>query len=81
LGVDRFAFAEVYAAKAAYLDWPDMQLAQDICCALTLFNLLPFVLGAVVAVLLIGYAAVLGTCAAEIALALVLDALLYTHTR
>ena len=81
LGVDRFAFAEVYAAKAAYLDWADMQLAQDICCALTLFNLLPFVLGAVVAVLLIGYAAVLGTCVAEIALALVLDALLYTHTR
>lgn len=81
VGVDRFAFGEVYATKTAYLGWADMQLAQDICCALTLFNLLPFVLGAVVTVLVVGYAAVLGACVAEIALALVLDALVYTHTR
>lgn len=81
VGVDAFAFADVYHTKTAYLGWDDMQLAQDICCALTLFNLLPLVLGAVVAVLLFGYVAVLATGVAEIALALVLDAILYTHTR
>ena len=81
LGMDAFAFGDVYRTKRAYLDWDDMQLAQDICCGLTLFNLLPFVIGLIVVILLLGCVAALATGAAEIALALVLDAILYTHTR
>ncbi len=81
LGYDPFMFRVAYETKRPYLDWPDMSYAQDLCCSLTLFNILPFVVGVMVIFVVVGYAVIFAFSVIEVLAALALDAVLYTHTR
>jgi hypothetical protein len=67
--------------KAPYLQWPDMAAAQDVCCALTAFNLIPPILSLLILLsFLVTIAATLPVLLAEFVISVAAAALAFTHT-